>query len=89
MFTPARCLGSALTRGFGLYCYPLCALICSEKVRKTRETLSTREEEEQRMVLGAPGQPFSFERDSPCEVSFEATSATNGTIDAVKAFIDA
>jgi hypothetical protein len=62
----------------------------SEKVRKTRETLSSRDEEDQqRMVLGVSGQSFSFERDSPCEVTFEATSAVNGTIDAVRNFIDA
>lgn len=68
----------------------LCTVRNSEKVRKTRETLSSREEEDQqRMVLGVSGQPFSFERDSPCEVTFEATSAVNGTIDAVKSFIDA
>lgn len=61
-----------------------------EKLRGTRDTLGTQGEEDDlptAMVLGRPGQPFSLEVDSPCEVVMTTCSVKNGSLDGLVDFM--
>lgn len=63
-----------------------------EKLRGTRDTLGTQGEEDQMpaaLALGRPGQPFSLEVDSPCEVVMAGCSVKDGSLDAVADFVRA
>lgn len=64
-----------------------------EKLRGTRGTLGTQGEEDDMPVataLGRPGQPFSLEVDSPCEIVIAACSvAGEGGLDPVVEFVRA
>lgn len=63
-----------------------------EKLRGTRGTLGTQGEEDDlpaTMALGRPGQPFSLEVDSPCEVVMAGCSVKDGSLDAVADFVRA
>ncbi|CAM9182871.1 unnamed protein product [Laminaria digitata] len=64
-----------------------------EKLRGTRGTLGTQGEEDDMPVataLGRPGQPFSLEVDSPCEVVVAACSVVGeGGLDPVVEFVRA
>jgi len=57
-----------------------------EKIRKTRQSLEVTGDTET-IPLGREGKEFSIERDSPVEVTFAATSAKSGSIDALCDFI--
>lgn len=64
-----------------------------DKLRGTRGMLGTQGEEDEMpaaMALGRPGQPFSLEVDSPCEVVVASCSAVKeGGLDAVIEFVGA
>lgn len=63
-----------------------------DKLRGTRGTLGTQGEEDDIPValgLGRPGQPFSLEVDSPCEVEIVACSAKDGSLDPITKFVGA
>lgn len=64
-----------------------------DKLRGTRGTLGTQGEEDDipvAMALGRPGQPFSLEVDSPCEVVIAACSVEKeGGLDPVADFVRA
>ncbi|CAM9994527.1 unnamed protein product [Scytosiphon promiscuus] len=64
-----------------------------DKLRGTRGMLGTQGEEDEMptaMALGRPGQPFSLEVDSPCEVVVASCSAAKeGGLDAVVEFVGA
>ncbi|CAM9742330.1 unnamed protein product [Choristocarpus tenellus] len=63
-----------------------------DNLRGTSGTLETQGGEEQHlgaMSLGRPGQPFSLDIDSPCEVSMIACSVKDDNLGAVRDFIAA
>lgn len=64
-----------------------------EKLRGTRGTLGTQGEEDAMpdvVTLGRPGQPFSLEVDSPCEVAIATCSVVEeGGLEPVAEFVRA